>query len=480
MRTARQKITRIGNLLFGCAVVLAFGTRGVSAAPWEFGAIVDAGVVYTDNLTLAAEDQEEEELVYTITPTFRLNTDGDRLTADIRYRPEAYFYDDESEFDEVFHIVDGNLTGTLVRDALFVFAGASNFQSIVTPDRRIPTSNIPITGNRINARTLELRPYWEQSLGFADVLLELAQVDTDFGELDTTFDGVAQDNIERRGLFELNNYSNQRGIAWGVNYEHRRLEYDVSTPWDYQRAVLDLGYWVSSSTRLFASGGLETDFDDFIDSGLEADLWEVGFQYRPNQRLNLELAAGERSYGDSYRAEFSYQLRRGETALTYTEQPSTLGELLLDQNPIIDTDNLDDFLNRPDGSDRFVRKRAEWITTVELSKSDISLRVFYEDRDQRTEATGEALIDEEQSGAAFRWTWRFGAKSILGLYADHSTRETAVAGADLTRFALDYEYRLTQRLSIVLFAQRTEEDGDSTLIPDYAENQYRLLLRANL
>jgi len=480
MQKARRNAIRIRAMLLCVPLLVAVQSgRNAVAAPWEFEGSVDAGVIFTDNLTLDIDGLEDEEVVYTITPTLRLFTDSDRIEADLRYRPEAYFFDDRSEFDEIFHSVDMTATGTLVRDALFIFASAANFQSIVSADLPIPTSNVPVNGNRLDAKIISVRPYWQQNLGFGEILMEVAQIDTDFAEYDLSFVGQSQDNVERFGRFRLSNIPDQRGMTWGLNYEHRRVEYKASVPWDYQRAAVDLGYWVTATTRLFVTGGAETDFESFFDSGLNSDLWEVGLQYAPSPRLNFEAAVGERSYGTSYRGDFTYDLRRGQMSITYSEVPTTVAEQLREQNPIRDTDNLETFLGATDGNDRFILKRGEWANTIELAKSDFSLRAFFELRDQRIDPNGMQLDDESLLGVAVRWNWRVGARSRIGLYGDYSDRTTEVTDSELSRFAADYEYNFTPRLSIVAFVQRSDERALDDASLDYTENQYRLILRAN-
>ncbi len=467
-----------GGRALGVLGALTLASTTAVAQQWEFATTVDLSVIHTDNLTLTSEEAAEDEVLYAVVPTFRLSRDSDRLEADIRYRPEAFFFDDQSDFNEVFHVVDANVTATLARNALYFFAGAYNYQSIQTPDRNIPTTNVPITANRVDARILEARPYWDQDLGFANIYLEAAYVDTTFSEFDNSLVGFSQDNNETRGRFELQNRSNQQRFAWGLEYQNRSLEYEDTATWDYERAGLDLGLWFNNSLRVFVAGGLETGFDQFLEGGLDDDFWEVGFQYRPSQRLNVELAAGERSYGDSYRGELSYQLRRGSTALVYSEEPRTLGDLLFDNRPIVDSDNLDDFLNRPGDTDRFILKRGEWRTTLDLARTDFSFRVFYETRDNRSNAVGAPLDDEELSGAALRVAWRPGSKSTIGVNADFTNRETLGADADLIRIALDYALRLSERISVVFLVQRVEEDGTLEFGVPYEEHQFRLTLRS--
>ena len=452
----------------------------VSFAQWEFDVTVDLGIVYTDNLRLAADGLEESEVVYVVSPTFTLSNEGDRLDADIRYRPEAFFYSDAPESDAVFHTADVSLTATLLRDALFVYVSGARFQTTGSPEAGFQNTNLAISGNRVDSTILQFRPYWKQNLGFADVLAEITYTDSSYSEGELSQIGVIQDNTERRGRFSLNNHSNQEGVAWGLNYDYRRIEYDQALPFEYQTASADLGYWLNGVTRVFVMGGIETPFDSYFDPSMEDDFWETGFQYTPNQRLDIELAAGQRSYGDTYRARVSYQLRRGQTTLTYDDGAATRGDIGLNRRPILDTDNLDGLLDRPGDSDRFVRKRGEWQTTVELAKSDLSFRVFSEKRVRRTTDVGDALEDEQLGGVAFRWAWRLGVNSTVGLNADFGRREIETEDSDLRRIAIDYAFRFSQRLSMVLQAQQTEESGGVSFARDYTENQYRLNLRADL
>lgn len=451
----------------------------VVAAPWELATDIEIGLIYTDNLNLEADGDEDGSAVYLLSPTFTLSTDGDRLDANIRYRPEAYFYEEAPDSDQVFHILDADMTATLVRDAFFVSALATNFQSIVTPDDRIPTTNIPLTGNRLDTRLYEIRPYWDQDLGFARVLAEVAFADTRFDEFDTTLNPFAQDNTRRTSNFNLNNHAKQQGVAWGVNYQYRRLDYEQSVPWDYQRAGIDLGFWSSSSLRVFGSYGAETAFDNFFEPDMDDEFWEIGFQYAPNQRLNLTIAGGERTFGESYRVDFSYQLRRGQTELSYSEQPASRGDTFFGIQPLVGGDNLDTFLNRPAGSDRFVRRRGDWTTTVKLAKTDVSLRFFYENRDLRTTAEGVPLNDEVFSGAALRFDWRLGSKSTMGAGVDFTERETITLDSSITRVFADYGYQISEVFSINALVQRSDESGSGFFNRSYVENQFRLTFRAS-
>lgn len=446
----------------------------VHSAPWDFGVDVDLGVIFTDNIFLDQDGLEESETVYTIAPEFYLTSEGDRIDADIRYRPEAYFYRSNSDADTVFHVVDAAMTGTLVREKLFLFLSASNFQSIITSEAQFPTTNIPLSLNRVDSRILEARPYWQQRLGNIDLLLELAYIDVNFD------DELFQNNTIKRGRFDLGNIDRQQGFAWSASYDHVLSDYEDSLPWEFQRAELNIGYWVTGDARIFVGGGAETDINRLLVANLDEDFWEAGLQYRPSERFNLEFAAGERSYGSSFRLNFEYTLRRGFTALNYSETPTTGAQLPLGNRPINDTDNLDGILDEPGRSDRFIRKRLEWSTDIELSKSTLTVRIFGERREQRSTDAGMPLGDEEFAGVAVRWGWNMGVNTTLGLGADVSRRDDSVREDDLRRFQLDLAYRFSQRLSLRGEIIHSSQVGSESAEFDYDEIQYRLLLRTEL
>lgn len=463
-------------LLIGAARLALFLVLPVLsvAAPWEFEADVELGIIRTDNLLLAQDGMEESEIVYTVSPLLSLTTEGDRTQASIRYRPEAYFYDTVSNADDVFHVLDASLTTALLPERLFLYLNGVNFQSSVTPEGSLPTTNIPVSQNRQSSRILEVRPYWQQKIAGADLLLEVAYRDLKNDE------DQFQSSDERSAEFELNNFARQQGLAWGLGYTYRKIEFDNSSPFEFQRANVNLGFWASQQLRLFVSGGQESASNSFSDAGLDEDYWEAGFQYAPNERLNLEVAAGDRSFGTSYRAALDYRMQRGDLSLNYSESPASRSDTFFDINPIVDQDILDDLLNRPGNADAFVRKRGEIRATMNLAKSDLTLRVFTENREERATDDGMPLADEKLSGIAARWQWRMGARTSLNIDADVAQREDEIRDDVLSQLGVGLSYSLTPRTALIAEVTRAKQEGETSNQFDYTENQVRLTIRLGL
>ena len=465
---------KIANREGKCMAMLAMLLWSASSAaePWDFGLNIDLGIIHTDNVFLADDGLEESETALMIAPEFVLGKDSERLQADIRYRPEGYFYSDFSDANDIFHVLDASMTGALVRERLFLALDAANFQSIVTPEGRFPSTNLPITGNRVDSTTFGVRPYWQQPLGQAQMLVEAAFRRVDYDS------GLFQASDYGEGHFRLDNIESQQGLAWALDYRVRRIEYETSLPYEYQRASANLGFWVSQALRLFAEGGSETPFDSYFDSSMDADFWEAGFQYKPNQRVDIELAAGDRSFGQSYRGSLSFELKRGNLTASYAETPSTRTDQAFNRRPITGTDNLDGILDRPGESDRYIRKRGEISARIDLAKSELSVRVFSEERTQRTTDIGVVLQDEDFAGAAIRWTWNMGVKTSLSFGADISERNQAIRKDDLLRISAGLDYRITQRLSLQAQAIHASQKAKQMSSFDYDENQLRLYLRS--
>ncbi len=443
-------------------------------APWEYGMIADLGVIHTDNLFLEPDGSENSDTVFTLAPEFFLRKESERTNADIRYRPEAFFYSDFNDADDVYHVLDASVTQSLYADSFFLYLSGLNFQSIVTPDNVVPTTNLPVTSNRVDSRILEVRPFWQQRLRSTRIYLEAAYRDLDYD--DEQFQSAEEASSE----ISVDNFAEQQGLAWGIAYNFRRMEYDESPPFEYHRAGLNLGIWVSDSLRIFGVGGAESSFDDYFDANMDADFWEAGFQFAPSDRLNLEVASGERAYGTSYRGDFSYELRRGTLSMSYTETPTNRAEAVFQNRPIVSANPLDDVLNRPGNTDRFIRKRGDLRLSIELPKSELTVTMFTENQDERTTATGVPLQDERMSGGLARWEWAAGAKTRLEFGVDIARRDTIGRKDDITRYEIGVNYQLAQRTSLRLLAMRSRQKGDTTSDLDYTENQVRLLLRLQL
>jgi hypothetical protein len=447
------------------AVVLALGVAAVSAqAESDFVTSITTSVIHSDNITLAPPGGDKNsDTVLVLAPLFSFIQNTKRVQTDFSYNPQAIFYANTDDADEVFHVVDGTLTAELAQEFLFLDLSAAKFQTIVTPDGSFPIDNIAVSNNRADSTIIKVNPYLQRRFGDANLRIDLSHTRSDFDDESTGVQQDLQSNDENGAVFKLSNEEQRAGLTWSLDYRYQRVEYDEAIPWEYQRAGASLGFWVSDTLRIFGSGGQETAFDDFFTGKLEDDFWEAGFQLQPSSRLNFEIAAGERSFGSSVRSMLDYTTPKSRTSLTYSEEPFTQGSLLDGRRPIRDTDNLDGLLDQLGASDRMIRKRGELSTTIELPKTELTWRLFSERRTNQTTATGTPLPSEKLVGAAVRMDWRMGSRTNLFATLDTADREIGDASDDFWSLGVGVGYSLSERLSFRFDVQHIEQDGPAAV-----------------
>ena len=472
MRSVRRSIARNARSYSGVVLLVA-----ATAAHAEFEPAITAGVTHTDNVALTVVD-EENELIYRLEPSFHFDHDAGAVTLNADYRAQALRYRDLGETD-VYHQYEANLRFALVPDTFFLDFGGSRSQAIVDPEQPIPYSNLPVSSNRQDRDEYYAEPSFQYAIS-NDVAVTGSYRHTwiEYSETDsvgsTPFD--AQDNRQGEGRFSLNNYQRERGLSWAVRYDWQRAEYEEEIPWEYQKAMAELGFWAGANTRLFAAAGKESAWDNPLDPNMEDDLWEAGFSQQVSERLSAEFAAGERSFGGSWRGDLDFRFKRGSTTLSYSETPTTEGRNRFRRGAFDGPEVPEDFLSRPGSTERFIAKSLQWTLNLELRRSGLALSLFDAERTERTTAEGAPLGDESQRGANLVISYALGPRTDLRLGGSWAEREFEDGGSgEILRGTFGADYRLGQRTSLALTYLYAEEDGNSEIaIRDYTANTISL------
>lgn len=451
-------------------------TEASSAA--EFEPSVRLGLTHTDNIFLDTEEPLSEQ-VFHVEPMLRFWHESRRLNVDANYRFQSFWYkdlDDRSSFDQ--YNVD--IEGAFVPDVLFLGVGADRIQSIADPAFNIPQGNLPISANRVDRDEYYAQPRLESTLG------DFARLQAQYRYSHVEFErGQFQSSVNQNALLSVDNYQRGRGASLAVNYEWFDTEYENGIPWRYSRAMLELGFWTSARLRLFGGAGYESPWDEPLNDSLEAKVWELGFAYEGGERFSAEFAAGDRSFGRTWRATVNVKANLGSMVFSYSEDPATQA---LQRNREPDTRAEDispsDDLTVPGATDRFIARRLNWLTTLELSKTTLTLNLFNVDRTDRTSATGVPLSDETFAGVILALGYELGSKTNVRLSASFSTREFAPLDSsdqtderDITRLLAAVDYQLGARTTATLEYRYNEETpSSSSLIRGYEANSVGLYL----
>jgi len=480
--TNTDPTSRRGRLApFGwLTTVFAFSPAAFGAV--EFVPQVSLGVIRTDNLTLAPAGNTEAQTIYELTPSFTLSQEGPRMTSNMAYQLQSFRYDQRGQ-TEVFNVLDGEARVILDPENFFMDFGASRSQAVRSPEGPALINNFLLGGNRINVDEAYLGPSFQYPVG-GDVTLRgnyrrsAVRYDED---LQLGGFGAAQDFDEETLGLSVDNYERGRGISWRLAYDAQKADYGIFVPWEYRQARVELGGWVGGGLRLFAAGGKESAWDRPLDPALEDRFWEAGFSGSAGENLTAEFAVGERSFGSSRRGNLQLTFRSGSTALTYNVEPTTQGSNPYDRGGLLLPGEPDNFLARVGNAERYISKRAQWNLTISLRRSDFSVVVFDESREQRTRLDGSVLADESQSGAYLNASWQLGARTEIVFNAQrihlklNQTNQTDER--DLTTVSIGATYRLGQRTDLSLgYSNIAEEPVLGSAGLDYVARQLSLFV----
>ncbi len=459
----------------GFTVVLASVTVFSSVATGaEFEPAISLGVTHTDNVANSADDPLDEN-IFRVEPAIRFVHESKSLDVNLDYLMQALQYDDLDE-DDIFHQGFFTARGNVLEEQAYLEIGAERAQTLVDPELDIPIGNLPLSANRQDRDSYYVRPGFDFRLSptvSAIGSYEYSRVENSAEQLagaDADL-GIAE--------FTLNNYQDGDGVTWALRYFWRRAVYDSFDPFENQRATAELGFWATSSTRVFTTFGMESAWDEPLEPGLEDSLWEVGFAYQAGERLQAEFAAGERSFGTSYRGDLDWSFRRGSMSFSYSQLPTTQAMEQFRQGDLFDPTGIDDLLIRPGEAQRFIANNLEWTLQLEFSRLQVSFSAFSFDRTDRTNADGTQRPDESTRGLNASLDYRIGARTSMQLGARTSNLDLEnEIDRDINWYNAGFNYRLGRRTSVWLSYQYVEEGAGGGLDGGaYESNSVTMMLR---
>ncbi len=334
-------------------VAPALGASSALAGDWEVEPRIRDELSYTDNVTLA-QDDEESELVNTVTPGLRVTGEGRRASLELDYQAEALFHANDSERNEIIHELGADGSIELMREQLFFDANASRSEDVVAAGESVPDSNVFDTGARDSVTTYGLGPRLEYELGtFAGLRASYRRqgVHQDESDLDTETDTIearlaSGPRFRTWGWsvrFEREDESSEReqgGSARGLGDDDRR----------FQRVRGELTVGAGRRTELFAAAGNEdNEFQSAQFDEIDGDFWEAGFRWNPRRRVSVEAAIGERFFGDTARASISAQGQALSVRLSYQEELTTESSLRIERSEQLVRDPDGNIILGPEG-----------------------------------------------------------------------------------------------------------------------------------
>ena len=459
------------------ATLILLAVAGVAhAQQWVFEPRLAVSEIYTDNITLAPDGLEEDDFVTQVTPGFTLVKAEGRFTTDIEYDMESFFYSSDSDRNEIFHDLLALATAEIIRERFFLELDASAGQAVVNPEVPFSSSNVSLSGNRTEYWSAGLNPYWVQPLGSRTQ----ARVDYRYGTVDYQNIDIAQgsqidDFVRQEFSIEIGTIADEPGFGWWLRGDHRESEYENFGRFEFDEALVEVAIPLGGQLALVALGGKETDFpNNPTTGGLDSDRWEVGFRWRASARAQLEARTGERYFGTTYFFDWQYEARQTSIQMTYSEDPTTIGEEQLLPAIQAVAGGLPDFEIAPLTTELYTRKNftgaVRWSGArhqVEIEGNDTK-RIYLENPGT-----------ERESGLGVTWLWMLGARTRLdvGLYGGRiEFRDTDVRD-DLAQINAGISRQLGRKTLIDFSVRHDQRKSNSEQQSfDYEENAAMITL----
>jgi hypothetical protein len=437
------------------------------AAAGEFDAELAIGVIRTDNVTLVPVNPELAT-VLSVVPGLTYTQDSGKLTADVAYRLDGYYYEERDE-TRGYNLLDADLAFGLVPDRFFLDLGGSRSQAVIDPRGKISFDNLAIIGNRVDRDDLYVGPSFQVPVGDNVVVNgDLRRTWLRYADELPTQSGLSDSEADEGGL-SVDNYRKGVGLSWAARYVDQAVDYGASfAPYRYRQAYVELGFWVNPETRLFVVGGRESPWDAPFESGLTDSFWEAGVVRELGEKFRAELAVGDRSFGSGVRAELAYDFDHGKTAFSYDELPTTNANDRFNRGGLLDPDEPNDYLFRAGSGERYISKRLDWSLDLEWERYAFACALFDESREERTGVNGAPLGDERQSGASVDASWQLGSRTQLYVRALRVDREFAGGGtSDVAAAAFGTAYRLGRNALLSLELERREQTSEPVAALSY-------------
>lgn len=459
------------------ATSLAQDARG----GWETTPRVSAGLVYSDNISLAPKGEEDSELVTRLDAGIALAKQGAQTRVRMDYNLIGLLYRDDSDANDVFHQFEGDARVDMIGERLYLDALATYGQR--NQSRGDRTGDIVNTNvDRTDVFNLRLSPVYVQPIDdFATAEVRYIYDRIDYEESDVR-DTNSQSNRVQASLDSGPMFTR---LEWNLSFDREETDFDDGSSVTFQTAEVLGRLNVTDRFSVFGALGDERNSFDQDPSRSRPDdtYWRAGATFTPTPRTFTEVFVGERFFGTTYGGTLRRQTRDGRLFADYSEELRTVRgrdlQPFLDEfgQPVFDSETGRPIFELPELlSGAYLRKRFSAGMTFQRGRTNLGLRVYDErrefvltDRDERLQG----VIGDIDWRAAPRTSIFARLRYEESTFADELDREdTLMSGT------LGVRRDLGQRTSVSAQYQYLERESTDTN-REYGENRVALTFNAS-
>ncbi|MCG3201811.1 MAG: hypothetical protein NFCOHLIN_01681 [Gammaproteobacteria bacterium] len=470
-------LTRSAPLL--CSLICLLSSPGTYAAAWDINPQVTVQEVYSDNIELAPDGQEEGDFVTELTPAVSLEGRGMRYRVNVDYGLQGLIYADDSSRNRINNLLTGDGQLEVFRDHGFIDFGVNYGPQNVGNVGTVALDNISAVG-RANVLSYSVTPNWVHEFGNYAV----ANVGYTYDEVVSSSDDLT-DSSAHTVTANIHNGSHFETWLWSLDFLEQYVDDEAfGDTIRFRNVTGRTDYYFTPHWA--AIGQLGYDDDDFDSEGDTSDvLWGVGFRWAPRRQTFIEVIGGERFFGKTFSAQAEHTSRRIRFVANYTEEPTSVRTTVLRNtafpvldpfgqpiiNPVTGQPQQLNVLTPVETGEVVINKSFNAFGTYTGRYHDFALGFTRYELDYQL--TGDS---EESMGPNAAWTWRFTptARSRLGIqYIDEEFRTGDESQYTIVDLALTRQFGRGLEASI---GARYFNRDSSGAVPEYQENRAFLLL----
>jgi uncharacterized protein (PEP-CTERM system associated) len=393
---------------------------------WLISPSIQLAETFTDNVTLAPEDQESD-FVTTISPGVSVRGNGARLQTGLDYRLDRLIFAGDTDRNRVDHDLRATASAELVEEMAFVDARASVNRQFASNTGAFSVSNVNTTGNRRTVQIYSLSPSLYHHFGnWADSESRYTLDRVEIGGEDVA------NTFTNRGSFTLDSGTRFGRLGWTVTLDARRTQRSTDDPLvddtttERQLADAEFQYVFNEYLTMLASGGYEKIDDQTLRERPDGAIWSVGVELHPGPRSSLRVTYGDRFETKILTVDATYEPNpRTTLSAQFFESIETSQRGLAQDLSFIVVDELGRLIDTRTGlpfvagdpafsltTAAFRRERFSAFVRSVLGRNSLFVEGFNETRER--EATG---VEQTVFGGTLNFTRRLSRRATFDLAA---------------------------------------------------------------
>ncbi len=302
------------------------------AVGWNFSPSLTLREIYNDNIALAVPGRERSDFVTEVEPGISISKQTRRFDLLANYRMQNLFYARNSASDAIFHQLFSRMNADLWPGTFALGARATASQSLISPDQPVPLSNVSITGNRTDVVTYSVTPRLQHAFG----RMAIVKAHYAYSVVDYNTRQLSGSQTGEVGA-SLGTGPDVTGIAISLKYNRSRTNFDASPDVIFERLIGVARYPAQYRFRLVLRGGYEDNNFQFGSAAAQpkGKIWSGGFEWNITPHSYLEAGYGRRFFGRTVNASFRHEGGWTTVSLNFTEEPTTISRLTLEEQPLV-------------------------------------------------------------------------------------------------------------------------------------------------